>query len=107
MQEIGREFGVTTGRRRRCGWIDLPQLKYADCINHFTALAITKLDVMDTFETVAACIGYLDAAGNEVEYMPSSLKKLAEVKPKLKEFPGWKCDTTKCTTVQPNIFKAC
>lgn len=98
LQELGHEYGVTTGRRRRCGWIDLPQLKYADAINHFTALAITKLDVMDTFETVSACVGYEDAAGNAIDYMPSSIKKLAEVKPKLKHFPGWKCDTTKCIT---------
>ena len=49
MQKIGHEFGVTTGRPRRCGWIDLLQLKYADNINHFTSFAITKLDVLDTF----------------------------------------------------------
>ena len=49
MQKIGHEYGVTTGRPRRCGWIDLLQLKYADKINHFTAMAITKLDVLDTF----------------------------------------------------------
>ena len=49
MQKIGHEYGVTTGRPRRCGWCDLVQLKYADNINHFTAMAITKLDVLDTF----------------------------------------------------------
>lgn len=98
LQELGHEYGVTTGRRRRCGWIDLPQLKYADCINHFTAFAITKLDVMDTFEKVCACIGYVDRDGNDIDYMPSSIKKLAEVRPKLREFPGWMCDTTKCKT---------
>ena len=99
MQEIGHEYGVTTGRRRRCGWIDLPQLKYADSINHFTAMAITKLDVMDTFDTVCACVGYLDRDGAEMDYMPASIRKLAEVKPKIKEFKGWKQDTTKCETV--------
>jgi len=98
LQEIGHEYGVTTGRRRRCGWIDLPQLKYADSINHFTAMAITKLDVMDTFDTVCACVGYLDRDGAEMDYMPASIRKLAEVKPKIKEFKGWKQDTTKCQT---------
>ena len=52
MQKIGHEYGVTTGRPRRCGWIDLLQLKYADKINHFTAFAITKLDVLDSFKEI-------------------------------------------------------
>lgn len=97
LQEIGHEYGVTTGRRRRCGWIDLPQLRYADSINHFTAMAITKLDVMDTFETVCACVGYLDKEGNEIDYMPASIRKLGEVTAKIQEFPGWMTDTTKCS----------
>ena len=68
-------------------------------INHFTAMAITKLDVMDTFETVCACVGYLDKEGNEIDYMPASIKKLGEVTAKIQEFPGWMTDTTKCSQV--------
>jgi len=98
MQKIGHEYGVTTGRPRRCGWIDLLQLKYADKINHFTAMAITKLDVLDTFDTVSAVTSYTDCdSGEEIDYMPANIKKLAKCKPVIKTFKGWKCDTTKCS----------
>ena len=60
-------------------------------------MAITKLDVMDTFETVCACVGYLDKEGNEIDYMPASIRKLCEVTAKIQEFPGWMTDTTKCS----------
>ena len=72
---------------------------FQNSINHFTAMAITKLDVMDTFETVCACVGYLDKEGNEIDYMPASIKKLGEVTAKIQEFPGWMTDTTKCSQV--------
>ena len=62
-------------------------------------MAITKLDVMDTFETVCACVGYLDKEGNEIDYMPASIRKLGEVTAKIQEFPGWMTDTTKCSQV--------
>ena len=62
-------------------------------------MAITKLDVMDTFETVCACVGYLDKEGNEIDYMPASIRKLGEVTAKIQEFPGWMTDTTKCSKV--------
>ena len=68
-------------------------------INHFTAMAITKLDVMDTFETVCACVGYLDKEGNEIDYMPASIRKLGEVTAKIQEFPGRMTDTTKCSMI--------
>jgi adenylosuccinate synthase len=99
MQKIGHEYGVTTGRPRRCGWIDLLQLKYADKINHFTAMAITKLDVLDTFDTVSAVTSYTDCeSGEEIDYMPANIKKLAKCRPVIKTFKGWNSDTTKCTT---------
>lgn len=99
LQKIGFEFGVTTGRPRRCGWLDLVQLRYSDHINHFTALAMTKLDVMDTFETVSVVTGYKNEAGQLIqdEY-PGVISELAKVTPIFQSFPGWKSDTTKCKT---------
>ena len=101
LQKLGFEFGVTTGRPRRCGWLDLHQLKYADDINHFTAFAMTKLDVMDTFEEIKVCVGY-SCDDNNVTVMPASVQMLAQCKPVYKTFPGWKTDTTKCLTVRFN-----
>ncbi|CAG5112924.1 Oidioi.mRNA.OKI2018_I69.chr2.g7088.t1.cds [Oikopleura dioica] len=99
LQKQGGEFGVTTGRPRRCGWLDLVQLDYADQINHFTALAITKLDVMDNFETVKVCVGYKNSGtGDKVTCMPGQIKQLSQVVPVYEEFPGWMSDTTKCET---------
>lgn len=101
MQKQGGEYGVTTGRPRRCGWLDLVQLDYADQINHFTALAITKLDVMDNFETVKVCVGYKNSeTGDKVACMPGQIKQLSQVVPVYEEFPGWMNDTTKCETVK-------
>jgi len=97
MQKIGHEYGVTTGRPRRCGWIDLLQLKYADKINHFTAFAITKLDVLDSFKEIKVCTAYTDCeTGEEINYMPANIKKLAKCRPVLKTFKGWDQDTTQC-----------
>jgi adenylosuccinate synthase len=99
LQKQGGEFGVTTGRPRRCGWLDLVQLDYADQINHFTALAITKLDVMDNFETVKVCVAYKNSeTGDKVSCMPGQIKQLSQVVPVYEEFPGWMSDTTKCET---------
>merc|ERR1711970_665936 len=89
MQKIGHEYGVTTGRPRRCGWIDLLQLKYADKINHFTAFAITKLDVLDSFKEIKVCTAYTDCeTGEEINYMPANIKQLAKCRPVLKTFKG-------------------
>ena len=67
-------------------------------------MAITKLDVMDTFPTVSACVGYLDKEGKEIDYMPASIRKLGEVTAKIQEFPGWMTDTTKCSQVNYLTF---
>lgn len=76
------------------------QLDYADQINHFTALAITKLDVMDNFETVKVCVAYKNSeTGDKVSCMPGQIKQLSQVVPVYEEFPGWMSDTTKCETV--------
>lgn len=90
LQEIGREFGVTTGRRRRCGWLDLVVLKYSHAINYYSAINITKLDILDTFPTIKVAIAYKDPkTGQELDSFPASLDVLEGVEVVYKEFKGW------------------
>ena len=92
MRKIGFEFGSVTGRPRRCGWIDLVALKYAVMINGVTQLIMMKSDVMDTFETIKACVAY-KIDGVETENFPFDLSDGAE--PIYVEMAGWKTDMTK------------
>jgi adenylosuccinate synthase len=92
MRKIGFEFGSVTGRPRRCGWVDLVALKYAVMINGVTQLIMMKSDVMDTFETIKACVAY-KIDGIEVEQFPYDLNDGAE--PVYVELSGWKTDMTK------------
>jgi adenylosuccinate synthase len=89
--EIGREFGTVTGRRRRCGWFDAPMMRHANRLNSLTELAITKLDVFDTFEEVKLCVGY-ERSGKRVANYPDRLEDLAEVRPVYETFAGWNTD---------------
>lgn len=84
---IGHEFGAVTGRRRRCGWIDLVALKYSIMINGVTQLIMMKSDVLDTFPTIKACVAY-EIDGKLTDEFPFSIEDGA-VKPVYKEFPGW------------------
>ncbi len=86
LREKGGEFGVTTGRARRCGWLDAMAVKYACRINGVSALAMMKLDVLDGFETIQVCTGYKDCNGNVLEDFPSDL---AQVTPIYMHFKGW------------------
>ncbi|MEW6554370.1 MAG: adenylosuccinate synthase [Actinomycetota bacterium] len=91
MQEVGGEFGTTTGRRRRCGWFDLVILGYAVRLNTLTSLAITKLDVLSEFDTLKVCVAYhLD--GKTVEEFPQVCSEFAACEPVYEELPGWKKD---------------
>ena len=83
--EIGHEFGATTGRPRRCGWLDLVALEYSAKLNNLTSLCITKLDVLDSFEKIKVCIGY-ELDGQEVSFKSRLLHK---VKPIYEEIEGW------------------
>jgi len=91
MRKIGFEFGSVTGRPRRCGWIDLVALKYAVMINGVTQLIMMKSDVLDSFETIKACVAY-KIDGQEVEQFPFDLNDGAE--PIFVDLPGWKTDMT-------------
>jgi adenylosuccinate synthase len=88
LRRIGNEFGATTGRPRRCGWIDLVALKYACMLNGVTALVMTKADVLDAFETLQACTAY-ELNGVLTEQMPFQLET-SRMKPAYRSFPGWK-----------------
>ncbi|MFZ9247535.1 MAG: adenylosuccinate synthetase, partial [Ilumatobacteraceae bacterium] len=87
--EIGREFGTVTGRRRRPGWLDLVMLRHAVRLNSLTEIALTKLDILDTFETVRVCIGY-ELNGKELSGYPDDAQLLDQVTPKYVDLPGWK-----------------
>lgn len=88
IQRVGAEFGATTGRRRRCGWLDLVLLRNAIRLNSTTSLAITKLDVLGGLEELKICTAY-EYNGNIIEHFPASLKVLAECKPVFETMPGW------------------
>jgi len=89
VRETGREYGVTTGRPRRCGYLDLVSLRYACLTNSIDSLVMTHLDVYDTFEEIKACIAY--RIGDKiVENFPASVEDLNRAKPVLRSFSGWK-----------------
>ena len=90
--ELGHEFGATTGRPRRCGWLDLVALKYSAKLNNLTELCITKLDVLDAFEEIKACIGY-KVNGEET---PFKSRLLHKAEPIYKDFKGWNCSLADC-----------
>jgi adenylosuccinate synthase len=88
LQEKGAEFGATTGRRRRCGWLDAVILRNAVRLNGVSSLAITKLDVLDGLEELKICTGY-EHRGRLLDAFPASLKVLAESRPVYETLPGW------------------
>ena len=98
IQKQGKEYGATTGRRRRCGWLDLVALKYAIRINGISSLALMKLDVLTGLKEIAIAMSYL-IEGQEVTNFPLSDKKLKSAKPNLKMFPGWQQDITKAKKI--------
>ena len=89
LRQIGHEFGATTGRPRRCGWLDLVALKYAVMMNGVTELIMMKSDVLNDFDTIKVAVGY-EVDGRRVDYFPFESNE--EVMPVYREFPGWKCD---------------
>jgi len=88
IQEKGAEFGATTGRRRRCGWLDLVVVRDSARLNGLNSLAITKLDVLTGLESLKVCVGY-EIDGERVDQRPASLKRMAACTPLYEEFPGW------------------
>ncbi len=96
IRERGREYGSVTKRPRRCGWFDAFATRYAADINGFSAIALTKLDVLDTLEEIKVCVGYkLD--GVEIDYFPPVARDLSRVEPIYETLPGW-CSITEGMT---------
>ena len=93
--ETGHEYGVTTGRKRRCGWYDAVVVKYAAQINGLTDLAITKLDVLTGLDTIKVCTAY-ECDGVEYDTVPEHRAVFDHAKPKYIEVPGWQEDITGC-----------
>jgi adenylosuccinate synthase len=93
LREAGEEYGATTGRPRRCGWLDLPALRYAARVNGLSQLVVTKLDVLDDFDTLQVAVGYTDG-GAPVRGFPAGARELERCVPVWRSFPGWRCDTT-------------
>ncbi|MCR4965321.1 MAG: adenylosuccinate synthase [Bacteroidales bacterium] len=104
LRTIGNEFGATTGRPRRCGWLDLVALKYALMIDGVTDIALTKADVMSDFETIKVCTAY-KVNGELTNRMPT--ENDVKIEPVFTELPGWKEDISKCQSYAelPQVFK--
>ncbi|MFZ4058785.1 MAG: adenylosuccinate synthetase, partial [Ferruginibacter sp.] len=97
LRKIGSEFGATTGRPRRCGWIDLVALNFACIINGVTQIVMTKTDILDAFETLKVCNGY-SINGETHHQVPFQMNKLP-IEPIYQDFEGWQTDITAMTTV--------
>ena len=96
LRQRGNEFGTTTGRSRRCGWLDLVIARYARRVNDTDIFALTKMDVLDRFESIKVCVAYrID--GEEVRDFPSDLGRLERAEPVYEELPGWNQETAGTT----------
>ncbi|MEM7013398.1 MAG: adenylosuccinate synthase [Verrucomicrobiota bacterium] len=93
---MGREFGATTGRKRRCGWLDIVLLRQATMVNGFNELAMTNLDGLDTMETIRVCTGY-SLNGETVNLPPADLDLFGKAEPVWEELPGWQTDISGIT----------
>ncbi|GIU73835.1 MAG: adenylosuccinate synthetase [Bryobacteraceae bacterium] len=97
IRRAGNEFGSVTGRPRRCGWFDVPLLRYTAMVNGFDSLIITKLDVLDGFDRIKVCVAYR-VHGETTMQMPAENALLEKIEPVYEEVPGWKTPTTGITS---------
>jgi len=99
LQEVGAEFGTTTGRRRRCGWLDLVVLRHSTLINGYTSFNLTKLDVLDQLDELKIGIAY-ELDGKELEGFPADLELLGKVQVKYVSLRGWKKSIEDCRSYE-------
>ncbi|XOD69080.1 MAG: adenylosuccinate synthase [Flavobacteriales bacterium AspAUS03] len=97
LRKKGHEYGATTQRARRCGWLDLLALKYACMINGINHLIITKLDVLSGFKKIRVCTAYQTPNGRQIDYFPAATEVLERVQPVYTELPGWQEDISQIT----------
>lgn len=95
LRKIGAEYGATTGRPRRCGWFDAPLVKYSAMVNGIDSVAITKLDVLSSFDEIKVCTGY-KLNGKFLKSFPTDVDRLSAVVPVYDSLQGWKTDISKC-----------
>lgn len=101
LRSAGVEFGTTTGRPRRCGWIDAPQLRFSFMVNGVTAVNLTKLDVLSAFEEVRIGTAYWDEVEErELLHMPASLRAYSRVRMQYETLSGWKEDIAHCRSFE-------
>ena len=93
IRERAHEYGTTTGRARRCGWLDTVAARFSSRINGLTGAVITRLDILDILPSLKICIGY-ELDGKKIDYFPGNIAALARCKPVYEELPGWQTDTT-------------
>ncbi len=97
LHDMGREFGATTGRARRCGWFDAVATRHATMVNGIDELAITNIDGLDTLETIKVCTGY--RCGSKLyDYIPNNIETFSKCQPVYREFPGWLTPTHEITS---------
>lgn len=96
IRQRGGEFGATTGRPRRCGWLDIIGLRYSVWVNGLTGIGLTKLDILDTMDTIKYCVGYR-YQGEILTEFPKDLDTLSSCEPVYEEMPGWKSNTIGAT----------
>ncbi|KAI8969270.1 Adenylosuccinate synthetase [Mycotypha africana] len=96
LQTVGFEVGVTTGRKRRCGWLDLVVAKYSTLINGYTSFNLTKLDILDQLPTIKVAVAY-KLNGKRLESFPADLDLLDKIEVEYVDLPGWQTDISKCT----------
>ena len=99
LRRIGHEYGVTTGRDRRCGWFDAPIARYATRVNGLTDFFLTKLDVLTGFEQIPVCVAY-DVDGVRHDEIPMTQTDFHHATPVYEEFPGWTEDISGCKTFE-------
>ena len=100
VRELGQEYGTVTGRDRRPGWLDLVALRYAVRLNGITSLALTKLDVLSTFDEVEVCVGYRLPDGTETRDFPAHQSDFHHARPVFEHLPGWAEPLDECSTLQ-------
>ncbi|XP_065371629.1 adenylosuccinate synthetase [Calliphora vicina] len=93
LQTRGFEVGVTTKRKRRCGWLDIPLLKYTSLVNGYTCICLTKLDILDTLEEIKVAVSYKRANGEKLDHFPGTIAELANIEVDYAVLPGWKTCT--------------
>jgi len=100
LQKQGSEFGATTGRPRRCGWLDLVALKYAIRTNGINSLALMKLDVLSGFDEIKVCVAYKDQTGSVIDEYPMNSSLVENMTPIYESVKGWKEDITECKKIE-------